>query len=77
MFFIKCSVILSLIATSSLSLARGQEVGYKYNYEPSPYHYEYMVHDDKEYLDFGAKEEGDFHGQYHVQLPDGRLQQSA
>ena len=67
---------MSVIAASILSLASGQEGGHKDNYEPSPYHYEYTVHDDKEYLDFGAKEEGDLHGQYHVQLPDGRLQQS-
>ena len=69
---------MSLIAASILSLASGQEGGYKDNYEPSPYHYEYKVYDDKEYLDFGAKEEGDgkgdVHGQYHVQLPDGRMQ---
>ena len=47
--------------------------------EPSPYHYEYKVHDEKEYLHFGQEEGGDGHGNvqgyYHVQLPDGRLQQ--
>merc|ERR1711942_104542 len=48
------------------------------NYEYSPYHYEYKVDDDKEYLHFGQEEEddgtGNVHGYYHVQLPDGRLQ---
>merc|ERR1712002_1334887 len=48
------------------------------NYEYSPYHYEYNVDDDKEYLHFGQEEEddgtGNVHGYYHVQLPDGRLQ---
>merc|ERR1712215_255758 len=48
------------------------------NYEYSPYHYEYNVDDDKEYLHFGQEEEddgtGNVHGHYHVQLPDGRLQ---
>merc|ERR1719347_831419 len=48
----------------------------KYDY--SPYHYEYNVDDDKEYLHFGQEEEddgtGNVHGYYHVQLPDGRLQ---
>ena len=47
-------------------------------YHPTPYHYEYKVHDDKEHLDFGAEEKGDgsgtVHGSYHVKLPDGRLQ---
>merc|ERR1711931_535270 len=47
-------------------------------YEYSPYHYEYNVDDDKEYLHFGQEEEddgtGNVHGYYHVQLPDGRLQ---
>merc|ERR1711942_527677 len=48
------------------------------HYEYSPYHYEYKVDDDKEYLHFGQEEEddgtGNVHGYYHVQLPDGRLQ---
>merc|ERR1719342_327302 len=48
------------------------------HYEYSPYHFEYKVDDDKEYLHFGQEEEddgaGNVHGYYHVQLPDGRLQ---
>merc|ERR1719477_306897 len=68
-------VALSLFASE---LVGGQGVHHEEHYEPSPYHYEYKVHDDKEYLDFGAEEEGDgkdnVHGFYHVQLPDGRLQ---
>merc|ERR1719317_289797 len=67
-----------LIAFLATRTARSQEGGYHEDYQPSPYHYEYKVHDPKEYLDFGAEEEGDgkgdVHGQYHVQLPDGRLQ---
>ena len=77
--YFQITVALSLvIASVVLSVSEGQENGYHENYEPSPYHYEYKVHDDKEYLDFGAQEEGDgqgdVHGEYHVQLPDGRLQ---
>merc|ERR1711970_983354 len=67
-----------LLAALANRTARSQEAGYHEDYQPSPYHYEYKVHDPKEYLDFGAAEEGDgkgdVHGQYHVQLPDGRLQ---
>ena len=64
---------LSLL-TLSCVLARslGEE------YLPSPYHYEYKVHQDKEHLDFGHEESGDgggtVHGSYQVKLPDGRLQ---
>merc|ERR1711970_818411 len=67
-----------LLAALATRTARSQEAGYHEDYQPSPYHYEYKVQDPKEYLDFGAAEEGDgkgdVHGQYHVQLPDGRLQ---
>merc|ERR1719250_487546 len=66
------------LALSASELVGGQGVHHEEHYEPSPYHYEYKVHDDKEYLDFGAEEEGDgkdnVHGFYHVKLPDGRLQ---
>merc|ERR1712121_390129 len=66
------------LSISASELVRGQGVHHEEHYEPSPYHYEYKVHDDKKYLDFGAEEEGDgkgdVHGFYHVQLPDGRLQ---
>merc|ERR1719250_82480 len=66
------------LALSGSELAGGQGAHHEEHYEPSPYRYEYKVHDDKEYLDFGAEEEGDgkdnVHGFYHVQLPDGRLQ---
>ena len=68
----------SLLLLSLKSIARGQHSGHVGEDGPSPYHYEYNVQDDKEYLDFGAQEEGDgqgdVHGHYHVQLPDGRLQ---
>merc|ERR1711970_1499301 len=67
-----------LLAALANRTARSQEAGYHEDYQPSPYHYEYKVQDPKEHLDFGAAEEGDgkgdVHGQYHVQLPDGRLQ---
>merc|ERR1719233_1440159 len=73
--------MLPLVLTLTLSvgeLVGGQGVHHLEHYEPSPYGYEYKVHDDKVYLDFGAEEEGDgkdnVHGFYHVQLPDGRLQ---
>merc|ERR1719233_2457599 len=73
--------MLPLVLTLTLSvgeLVGGQGIHHEEHYEPSPYHYEYKVHDDKVYLDFGAEEEGDgkdnVHGFYHVQLPDGRLQ---
>merc|ERR1719233_2167668 len=73
--------MLPLVLTLTLSvgeLVGGQGIHSEEHYEPSPYHYEYKVHDDKVYLDFGAEEEGDgkdnVHGFYHVQLPDGRLQ---
>merc|ERR1719228_728491 len=66
------------ITLSASDLVGGQGVHHEEHYEPSPYHYEYKVRDDKVYLDFGAEEEGDgkdnVHGFYHVQLPDGRLQ---
>merc|ERR1719513_523452 len=66
------------LALSSGKLVGSQGVHQEEHYEPSPYHYEYKVHDDKEYLGFGAEEEGDGKdnvvGFYHVQLPDGRLQ---
>merc|ERR1719233_468069 len=70
---------LVLMLTLSVGeLVGGQGVYHEEHYEPSPYGYEYKVHDDKVYLDFGAEEEGDgkdnVHGFYHVQLPDGRLQ---
>merc|ERR1719233_2679635 len=70
---------LVLMLTLSVGeLVGGQGIHHEEHYEPSPYHYEYKVHDDKVYLDFGAEEEGDgkdnVHGFYHVQLPDGRLQ---
>merc|ERR1719513_373113 len=66
------------LALSSGKLVGSQGVHREEHYEPSPYRYEYEVHDDKVYLGFGAEEEGDGKdnvvGFYHVQLPDGRLQ---
>merc|ERR1712002_1267918 len=67
-----------VLTISTGRLVQAQALHHEEDYEPSPYHYEYKVNDPKEYLDFGAEEEGDgkgdVHGQYHVQLPDGRLQ---
>merc|ERR1712212_14997 len=69
------AVLLSLLL---IGTCRIKGDGVKDKYEYSPYHYEYKVHDDKEYLDFGQEEEddghGNVHGYYHVQLPDGRHQ---
>merc|ERR1712002_701744 len=69
------AVLLSLLLIGTCRI-KGDGVDEKYEY--SPYHYEYKVHDDKEYLDFGQEEEvdehGNVHGYYHVQLPDGRHQ---
>merc|ERR1712212_1192243 len=69
------AVLLSLLLVGTCRI-KGDGVEDKYEY--SPYHYEYKVHDDKEYLDFGQEEEddghGNVHGYYHVQLPDGRHQ---
>ena len=44
---------------------------------PVHYNYEYKVHDDYHGTDFGHHESRDGYntkGEYHVQLPDGRLQ---
>jgi len=69
------AVLLSLLFIGTCRI-KGDGIDDKYEY--SPYHYEYKVHDDKEYLDFGQEEEddghGNVHGYYHVQLPDGRHQ---
>jgi len=66
--------LLILVARLEIVLSANHE----HNYEYSPYHFEYKVDDDKEYLHFGQEEEddgaGNVHGYYHVQLPDGRLQ---
>merc|ERR1719320_2429141 len=71
-------IVLTLALLSSGKLVGSQGVHQEEHYEPSPYRYEYEVHDDKVYLGFGAEEEGDGKdnvvGFYHVQLPDGRLQ---
>merc|ERR1711970_820962 len=70
-------VLFSLATIISAADLGGGHGGHE-NYEYSPYHYEYNVDDDKEYLHFGQEEEddgtGNVHGYYHVQLPDGRLQ---
>jgi len=70
-------ILLGLATIISAADLGGGHGGHE-NYEYSPYHYEYNVDDDKEYLHFGQEEEddgtGNVHGYYHVQLPDGRLQ---
>merc|ERR1712212_152359 len=70
-------VLFGLAAILSAADLGGGHGGHN-SYEYSPYHYEYNVDDDKEYLHFGQEEEddgtGNVHGYYHVQLPDGRLQ---
>merc|ERR1719481_1638017 len=66
--------LVALCKSADLGVGHGGHEKYEY----SPYHYEYNVDDDKEYLHFGQEEEddgtGNVHGYYHVQLPDGRLQ---
>jgi len=70
-------LVLSIAVGSYKVISDGVGHGHD-DYEYSPYHFEYNVHDDKEYLDFGHQEEddgqGNVHGYYHVQLPDGRHQ---
>merc|ERR1711970_899148 len=67
-------VLFSLATIISAADLGGGHGGHE-NYEYSPYHYEYNVDDDKDYLHFGQEEEddgtGNVHGYYHVQLPDG------
>merc|ERR1719317_459532 len=63
---IRLPLLLAFLATRT---ARSQEGGYHEDYQPSPYHYEYKVHDPKEYLDFGAEEEGDGKGDGHGEHP--------
>merc|ERR1719317_1547686 len=53
------------LALSSGKLVGSQGVHQEEHYEPSPYRYEYEVHDDKVYLGFGAEEEGGGHGGGH------------
>jgi len=64
--------LLLLTLSCVLSRSLGED------YLPSPYHYEYSVHHDKDHLDFGHEETGDgggtVQGSYQVKLPDGRLQ---
>merc|ERR1719347_1701616 len=49
-----------------------------YDYSPDPFHFQYGVHDDKYYTDFSEVRTGDaagnIKGEYHVHLPDGRIQ---
>merc|ERR1719513_398844 len=52
----QAAVVLSLLLIGTCRI-RGDGRDEKYEY--SPYHYEYKVHDDKEYLDFGQEEEDD------------------
>eukprot|EP00094_Tigriopus_californicus_P012307 TCALIF_11896-PA protein Name:"Similar to resilin Pro-resilin (Drosophila melanogaster)" AED:0.18 eAED:0.45 QI:0/0/0/1/1/1/2/0/132 len=64
----------------SLTFAQSlpQEPGYgPEHHEPALYEYGYKVHDDKYGTDFGHSENRDGYvtkGEYHVLLPDGRVQ---
>ena len=52
--------------------------GQGYDERPDPFHFQYGVHDDKYYTDFSevrsGDEAGNIKGEYHVHLPDGRIQ---
>ena len=71
-------IFLALVLVSLSAAADQGGHGGHDDYEYSPYHYEYKVEDDNEYLHFGQEEEddgtGNVHGHYYVNLPDGRLQ---
>merc|ERR1711970_1251716 len=79
--------VIGLFAVPALSLPRpaggvggagGGHGGEYYNEKPDPFHLKYGVHDDKYYTDFGEERSGDeggnIKGEYHVHLPDGRVQ---
>ena len=52
--------------------------GHGHDYSPDPFHFQYGVHDDKYHTDFSevrsGDEAGNIKGEYHVHLPDGRVQ---
>merc|ERR1719415_352880 len=56
----------------------GGHGGDHYDERPDPFHFKYGVHDDKYYTDFSEErygdEAGNIKGEYHVHLPDGRVQ---
>merc|ERR1712243_202160 len=56
----------------------GGHGGDHYNEKPDPFHLQYGVHDDKYHTDFSEERYGDeggnIKGEYHVHLPDGRVQ---
>ncbi|XP_059095665.1 pro-resilin-like [Tigriopus californicus] len=73
---------LSLLIVVSLAISNAQplpnEPGYgPEHHEPAHYEFGYKVHDDKYGADFGHSENRDGYatkGEYHVVLPDGRVQ---
>merc|ERR1719250_170670 len=80
-------LILAVIAVPAMSLPGpaggvgggvGGHGGDHYNEKPDPFHFKYGVHDDKYYTDFSEERYGDevgnIKGEYHVHLPDGRVQ---
>ena len=56
----------------------GHGHGQGYDERPNPFHFQYGVPDDKYYTDFSegrsGDEAGNIKGEYHVHLPDGRIQ---
>merc|ERR1719228_1321628 len=76
------SLVLCVIAGHVLShpavVSAGGHGGEHYDEKPDPFHFEYGVHDDKYYTDFSevrsGDEAGNIKGEYHVHLPDGRVQ---
>merc|ERR1712121_95211 len=80
-------LVICILAVPALSLPSpaggvggvvGGHGGDHYNEKPDPFHFKYGVHDDKYYTDFNEErygdEAGNIKGEYHVHLPDGRIQ---
>ncbi|TRY77990.1 hypothetical protein TCAL_11896 [Tigriopus californicus] len=74
----KACVTTLLLMSLTFAQSLPQEPGYgPEHHEPALYEYGYKVHDDKYGTDFGHSENRDGYvtkGEYHVLLPDGRVQ---
>lgn len=72
--FILCSALLAGVA---LAAPQGAHHAPAYKEEPAHYNYAYAVHDDYAGTNFAQNEARDGYatsGEYHVALPDGRIQ---
>ena len=71
-------IIAQSISLPAGAVAGGAHHGDHYDEHPDPFHFKYGVHDDKYYTDFNEErygdEAGNIKGEYHVHLPDGRIQ---